>query len=472
MYRTSVLFILVLSAFLSPRPAQAYPNSGARYSLTVKGVSWTVLQDHRDPLRWYYLPAAATLSETGKRQPVLTILKYQVPAPANNQMLINNTLLLLTLNLAPEKAMLEELARGVAGLNPMLERKAAAKDINLESVQLNEAKIILSDAGGKSLAEAAAIEAIGPGVSAAGISFYLKMEGETADMAEKLLMDTGGVKVAVDYSYTAGALKSGAARPGPVVLPGQASGAVTLGAYPKDVQDKSIVVFPSANPQTAFFLLPAVADISGIKEVRYTVNIIDPDGKESKRVPAESTMWSAKTGGIGWRDQRGNLRQTLLFPVLALYDEAKAAGKDLAAYKFGVKGETGVARGTLMDITKAEGATAMFAGGIPFAPAYSPFRVVSVFGDFLAFTTQDSSSDLAAVQVILSCGKLKENITLQADKDGKLKMNPATAFFPKACGSVGMEVGYLEKGGKRNKKVFPDLVQGQDLAVYLENYTE
>ena len=64
MYRPVVLSVLVLSAFLAPRPAQAYPDSGAQYPVTAKGVSWTVLQDHRNPLRWYYLPAAASLSET------------------------------------------------------------------------------------------------------------------------------------------------------------------------------------------------------------------------------------------------------------------------------------------------------------------------------------------------------------------------------------------------------------------------
>jgi len=280
------------------------------------------------------------------------------------------------------------------------------------------------------------------------------------------------VKISVDYAYTAGALKPGASRPGPVVLRGQASGAVGLGSYPKEVQDKSVMVFPYGEAQTAFFLLPAVSDITGIKEVRYTVNIMNPDGTESRNVPAESIMWSAKGGGAGWRDQRGNFRQTLLFPVLAMYAEAKTARKDLAAFKYRVKGETGVTRGTVLDITKAEGGTAFLADGVPFAAAYSPFRVVSVYGDFLTFTTQDSASDLAAVQLVLSCGKQKEAFTLKADKDGKLNMNPSSAFFDKACGNVGMEVGYLEKGGKRNKKVFTDLVQGQDLAVYLENYTE
>ena len=472
MLRTIAASALSLFTLFSPYPAQAYPNSAEQYSLTVKDVPWTVLQDNRDPLRWYYLPAAASLSEIGKRQPVLAVLKYQVPDPANKQTLINNTLVLLTLNLAPEKAVQEELAKGVAGLKPMLERKAAAKDISLESVRLNEAKLVLSGAGGQPLAEAAAIEAIGPGVPAAEISFYLKTEGETAEMAEKLLMDTGGGKVAVDYAYTAGALKPGAARPGPTIFRGQASGSVSLGAYPKEVQDKSVVIFPYGNSQTAFFQLPAVPDSAGIKEVRYTINIMEPDGKESRLAPAQSTMWGAKAGGTGWRDPRGNLRQTLLFPALALYERAKAAGKDPSAYKLRVKGEVGVSRGTMMDLTKAEGDTDMFTDGIPFGPAYSPFRVVSVYGDFLAFLTQDSASNLAAAQVSVSCGKLKETLILQADKDGKLKMNPGTVFFPKACGSVGMEVGYIEKGGKRNKKVFSGLAQGRDLAVYLEDYTD
>jgi len=472
MHRTITAAVLVVAVLFSPRPAPAYPNSDAQYSLTVKDVSWTVLQDHKDPLRWYYLPAVANLSEIGKRQPAITILKYQTLAPANNQMLINNTLLLLTLNLAPEKAVLEELAKGVAGLNPMLERKAAAKDISLESVRLNEAKVSLSDAGGKPLAEAAAIEAIGPGVSAAGISFYLKTEGETADKVEKLLTDTGGGKVAVDYAYTAGALKPGAARPGPTVFRRQASCAVSLGAYPKEVQDKAVIIFPPGNPLTAFFLLPAVADIAGFTEVRYTVRIMDPDGKESKQAPAQLTMWGAKGGSAGWRDQRGNFRQTLLFPVLALYDQAKAAGKDLAAFKYRVKGEAVLSRGPVQEITKAEGDTAFLSGGVAFAAAYSPFRVVSVYGDFLTFMTQDITSDLGAVQVLLSCGKQRENLAIRADKDGTLNTNPSTAFFDKACGSVSLQAEYIQKNGKKSKKVFSDLVQGQDLAVYLENYTE
>ena len=336
---------------------------------------------------------------------------------------------------------------------------------------MSEAKISLLGVEGQLLAGAPAIETAGPGVSAAGISFYLKLEGETAQMAEMLLKDPAGVKVSVGYAYTAGALKPGAARPGPAVLRGQASGAVSLGVYPKEVQDRSVAVFPYGAPQSAFFLLPAVADIDGIKEIRYTVNIMDPDGKESRYVPAQLTVWGAK-GGAGWRDQRGSLRQTLLFPVLAMYDEAKTAKKDIAAFKYRVKGEAVLARGALQDVTKAEGDTAFLSGGIPFAAAYSPFRAVSVYGDFLTFASQDSTSDLAGVQLVLSCGKLKENLTLSAGKDGKLNTNPATAFFPKACGSVGLEVSYIEKGGKRNKKVFTDLVQGQDLAVYLENYTE
>ena len=159
MHRTTAAAALSLAVLFLPRPAQTYPNSAAQYSVTAKGVSWTVLQDHRNPLRWYYLPAVASLLEMGKRQPVLTILKYQVPAPANNQTLIGNTLLILTLNLAPEKAALEELAKGVAGLKPMLERKAAAGDINLESVQMSEAKISLFDEEGQLFAEAATIPA-------------------------------------------------------------------------------------------------------------------------------------------------------------------------------------------------------------------------------------------------------------------------------------------------------------------------
>ena len=471
MSRTIVLSVLVLSAFLFPRPVEAYPNSAPQYTITVKDVSWTVLQDHRNPLRWYYLPAVVNLSEQGKRQPVLTVLKYQVPAPDNKQTLIGNTLLLLTLNLAPEKVVLDELVKAVAALKPMLDRKAAPGDISLESVQMSEAKASLFDGEGQIFAEAAAIESIGSGVSAAGISFYLKMEGETVDKVEKPLFTAGGVKISVDYAYTAGALKPGASRSGPAVLRGQASGAVSLGAYPKEVQDKSVMVFPYGAPQAAFFLLPAVSDITGIKEVRYTVNIMNPDGKDSKLVPAESIMWSAK-GGMGWRDPRGNLRQTLLFPALALYDEAKAAGKDLAAFKYRVKGETGVTRGTMLDITKAEGDTAFLSGGVAFAAAYSPFRVVSVYGDFLTFIPQDSASDLAAVQLVLSCGKQKEAFTLKADKDGKLNMNPSTAFFDKACGSVSLQADYVQKGGKKSRKVFSDLVQGRDSAVYLENYTE
>ena len=87
MLRTIAASALSLFTLFSPYPAQAYPNSAEQYSLTVKDIPWTVLQDHREPLRWYYLPAAASLSETGKRQPVLAILKYQVPDPANKQML-------------------------------------------------------------------------------------------------------------------------------------------------------------------------------------------------------------------------------------------------------------------------------------------------------------------------------------------------------------------------------------------------
>lgn len=470
MYRTISLFILTLAALLSPRPVLAYPNSDARYTLTVKDVSWTVLQDHKDPLKWYYLPAAASLFEPVKRQPWLALFKSQVPAPGDSQTLIGNTRFLLTLSLAPEKAALEDLATAVAGLKPMLDRKAAAKDLSLESVQLNEAKVSLSDAGGKLLAGAAAIEAVGPGAPAAGISFYLKTEGEMAEKIENLLLADGGVKIAVDYAYTAGALKPGAARPGPAVFQGQASGTVGLGAYTKEVQDKSVVIFPPFDPASGFFQLPAVADLPGLKVVTYNISIVDPDGKEGK-VPAQMARWSAKSGTIGWSDVRGNLRQTLLFPTVGVLENARATGKDVSAYKFRVKGEATFSRGA--DIAKkAEGDTAFFTGGIPFGSAYSPFRIVSVYGDFLAFTTQDSASNLAAVKLVVSCGKQKENFALTASKDGKLNMNPSTAFFDKACGNVGLEASYIEKGGKQYKKVFADLVQGRDSAIYLENYTE
>lgn len=57
MHRKTALSIISLAALLSPAAAPAYPNAEARHSVTAKGASWTVFQDHKDPQLWHYVPA-------------------------------------------------------------------------------------------------------------------------------------------------------------------------------------------------------------------------------------------------------------------------------------------------------------------------------------------------------------------------------------------------------------------------------
>jgi hypothetical protein len=452
------LALAALAACLSAPPAFAYPNAEQKHVVSAGGASWTVLQDHKNPLRWYYVPAQAKLVESGKPgklQPELALLKYQAPSPTDKTRLVENAFLLVTLRLTPEKAMLDQLANAIGNLKPMQEAKAAAKDILLEEIALQDIKLKLPE----SRAEAAPDEGFGLPVPATALQFTLHLPDISHDTTQKLLSQ--GLKAQLEFNYVAGTPKPDGQKPVLASFGAQTTGSVGFGAYPREVQEKSIIIIPPGGSNIAFFRLPPASETAGITQLTYQVSLRATDGKQVPGIPAELAAWKAPSG---WMDRKGNRIDFLLFPLNLLADVAGKAGKRLTDYAFQIDGVITVANRT----EKFSGTAALFTHDAPIAIPPPLAKSLRLSPEFLDPATVDAAcEDLAAAQLKLACGRTTYLPRFKFGKNETSSNAPMTFFFDKACGSVKLEGSLICRDGKRHALSMGNLGNTPGATMYL-----
>lgn len=430
MKTTLTLSTLCLAALLAPSAAPAFPNSAERHVIAVNGVSWTVLQDHNDPLQWYWAPAAARLGEYGKQLPALFLLKYQAPDASDKQKLQENGLLFVTLTLAADADTLAALSKEVRALPVMEKSKNDPGQVSFAALELSEAKLSLLGADGVLVAEAAPREGIAAAPSVEQIQFAVKLPDFSQETWEALVNRAAGHKVAVDYKYMAAGQTGGKWVPAPIA--GRAAGSLGLGAYTERVRSQSVMIVPPQGYDTAMLALPAVGRDLAVKNVMLAASIIDPDGKPVSGIKGALFKWtpaaageSRAAGDTGWRDAKNNQVNFALFPVKALRDMAKASGKNIQDFKF----RSAVDMQLLTALRPgAEVDTPLFAGGAPVSLPAPYFNELRFSPAFLTFERSDSAEQLFLTKLETSCGKLAYSGKFSKDSDF-----PYNAYFPKGC---------------------------------------
>lgn len=451
MHRKTALLIICIAALLTPAAAPAYPNADARHSLTARGASWTVFQDHKDPLLWHYVPAVARLELAGPKEPLLVLMKYQIPSQADAQKLEETAVTAFTLTLKPETAAAQELAAAICALPRMQGVSADPKAVKLESVPLTDVKVSLFDGNGGLLAEAPAAAGIG-GADTGAVKFSLRVT--PTDSLQELLLRGEGLKLSLDFGYTAGS-------PKPTALRGQAAGVIGLGMFPKDVQDKSVIIFPAGTPEMAVLQLPPVNAGAELQKLDYQVALEYP---KTKGMQQDMVSWSRTAkAGPGWRDSRGNLRQFLMMPLKQCLALAAKDGKGGDECFFKTRRQlTQQGRQPVI----IESTQPVFSGGLPFAESDPGYSAFSVSGEYLTLDAQDPP--LMAVRLTFNCGK--ENAIGQIKTaGGVLTGDPVTAYFTKDCGQVKLNITYISKTGKASQRTIADLRKEPGGVLYLED---
>ncbi len=463
MSKTHFFALATLAACLSAPPAFAYPHAGQKQVISAGGASWTVLQDHQNPLRWYYVPAAARLVErkhqADKPVPELALLKYQAPSPADKTRLVDNAFLFFTLGLTPEAATLAQLTSAIAQLKPMQDAKAAAKDILLEEIALQDIKLKLPEIR----AEAAPDEGFGLPIPATALQFTLPLSGVGPDIVQKL--QSQGLKVQLEFNYVAATPKPDG-QPARVSIGGQIAGSIGLAGYPKAMQDQSIAIVPPGEFNTAFFRLPPIYASSGAKQVDYMVTLLAPDGRQVPGFRAETVSWKATADTPGWTDKNRRPRPFILFPVKGLADYAKETGTHLADYKLKIDGQ--FTMGTRQE--KFSGTTALLIHDTP-VTVLPPFVTsLHLSPDFLAPAAIDPQcQEYAAAQIKLACGRMTYQTQLKFVSNTPSPGTPMTFLFDKACGSVKLESSLICRDGKRHALRTLNLGNAPGPTVYLGN---
>jgi len=463
MSKTHFFALATLVACFSASPAFAYPHAGQKHIVSAGGASWTVLQDHQSPLRWYYVPAAARLVESsnqaGKPQPELALLKYQAHSPTNKSLLVDNAFFFFTLGLTPEKATLAQLTNAIAQLKPMQDAKATVKDIRLEEIALQDIKLKLPEIR----AEAAPDEGFGLPIPATALQFTLHLPGVGPDIAQKL--QSQGLKVQLEFNYVAATPKPDS-QPARVSIGGQIAGAIGLAGYPKAVQDQSITILPSGEFNTAFLRLPPAFASSGVKQIDYMVTLLAPDGKQVPGFRADTVSWKATADTLGWTDKDRRPRPWILFPLKGLADYAKKTGAHLADYKLKIDGQFNM--GNRQE--KFSGTTALLIHDAP-VTVLPPFVTsLSLSPEFLEPTAIDPQcQELAAAQIKLACGRITYPMQFKFVNNAPPPGTPMTFLFDNACGSVKLE-GILNcKSGKRYALTARTVGNAPGATVYLES---
>jgi hypothetical protein len=152
-----------------------------------------------------------------------------------------------------------------------------------------------------------------------------------------------------------------------------AAGLVNLSKFGSkaELEKKYIKTLPYGDFETARFSLPAVSEsaLAGITQVDIICAI---DAGNLATPPQQAASWTAKKGN--WVSADGKLRNSLVFPLQALYDEAKSKFGDSFKKKLNYKITYRITFDNGKSVIETEQIVPMFDGDLPYV---SPMGVVS-----------------------------------------------------------------------------------------------
>ena len=199
-----------------------------------------------------------------------------------------------------------------------------------------------------------------------------------------------------------------------------AGGLISLGNYPKDVQDKLIVVMPTGTWASAWYSLPDVgsAVYIGVTQVSLTVKVLDDKGKIISNVPQQTATWKESTGD-DWLDAKGNTRHSLLFALASTFEKFKGK-EDKLSYQqtFVITQKVGNKTSKMTFTSNAP----IFNGEAAVSTPMSSVECIGVNGDLITWYGNDypsfvpeafagKTSDLTNVAVDLKNSKTKKSVT-------------------------------------------------------------
>lgn len=213
--------------------AQAMPSADPRdvATVTVNGVKYSVIADHEDPLRWYYLPNMPKLAERNN-EPIFNLLRYQFQGK-NAQELMEGGILTFAVTMelpnneeiikqqiadslrsiakapaaptdgSPQNAF-SSMTRARVALEKLKGRAPEASDINLSALSYREAKIAVYAPGGEGLVGAGGTQdRMAPSFATQAMPFTVTLTSKGTDVYEKLTTGNTGVQVLYDLTYDA-----------------------------------------------------------------------------------------------------------------------------------------------------------------------------------------------------------------------------------------------------------------------------
>lgn len=176
-----------------------------------------------------------------------------------------------------------------------------------------------------------------------------------------------------------------------------AGGFVGIGEWPKEVRDACVTVVPRGGWESAYLVLPTVADRvadTGVVAIDLTAVVVAPDGKESQR---QTARWEAATKAWTFG---GRKRTSLAFALMELYTaHGEEAMKGKAKYRL----ETQFTFEKDSFVSTQE--IPMFTGDFPAASPLNTIRPVNLSFEGLTFAMQSPDSTLQSVKVTLRSGK-------------------------------------------------------------------
>ncbi|KHD10699.1 hypothetical protein PN36_10465 [Candidatus Thiomargarita nelsonii] len=243
-----------------------------------------------------------------------------------------------------------------------------------------------------------------------------------------------------------------------------ASGFIGIGRYPTELRDRLVTVVEPGGWQSAFFVLPAVADELGISQVDMQIALFH----QGQRYDAQSVKW---TPAAGWRDRNHVSRTVVAFPLVYWYQ--KMGYSAMKQVKF--ESNTLITLGR--KVLKLRQRVDMFDGDTPIATPLSAVEVVEIDGQDLNWRLVKDDGTLSRVSVALKSGDQEFQKTLRArNVDGEwLPPKPVYWLLPRAAPKpIEAKIRYRYK--HRHKKVIDWAYNGQDiraefpdLSIYLED---
>jgi hypothetical protein len=170
-----------------------------------------------------------------------------------------------------------------------------------------------------------------------------------------------------------------------------AGGFVGVGKYPEEIKKKLIFLVPEGRWESAFFLLPSVADNDeiGIRQVDLQIGL----RSNEKAYNTQVVVWTKEKG---WTDKDGKSRNVIVFPLMEL---AKNDAQ-LKNIKFDVIGNITLGN----DVLRINQQTETFSGEAPIATPLSLVDIVSVQPELLSFSKLNPESNLDFVNVLITDG--------------------------------------------------------------------